>query len=169
MVKRLYLLRHAKSNWGDPSLADEERPLAPRGRKAAARMARHLRQEGIRPDLVLCSTALRATETLKAIERALEDTPTRAEKGLYGASAETLLARVRQVPDDVGSVMLIGHNPGLEDLATLLASGGPELPRLREKYPTCALATLDVGEEAWSLLQPGEAELVGLVTPNDLA
>jgi phosphohistidine phosphatase len=169
MVRRLYLLRHAKSDWGDPSLADHERPLAPRGRKAAARMARHLRDEGIRPELVLCSTARRVKETLEAMEAALEDAPTLAESGLYGATAETLLARLRQVPDDVGSVMLVGHNPGLQDLATLLAGGGRELQRLREKYPTCALATLDVGEGSWSLLQPGEAELVALVTPSDLS
>jgi phosphohistidine phosphatase len=168
-VKRLYLLRHGKSNWGDPSLADAERPLAPRGRKAAARMGRHLRREGIRPDLVLCSIALRAKETLEAIEPALQDVPTRAEKGLYAATAEALLARVRRLPEDVTSVMLIGHNPGLQDLAILFASGGRELGRLREKYPTCALATLDLGSEGWSKLQPGSARLVDLVTPNDLA
>jgi phosphohistidine phosphatase len=168
-VRSLYLLRHGKSSWDDRALADDERPLAQRGRKAAARMAEHLRREGIRPDLILCSTAARAKETLETIGPALEDVPTLAEVGLYAATAETLLARLRRVQDDVGSVMLIGHNPGLQDLATMLASRGQVLGRLREKYPTCALATLDVGSEAWSKLQPGGAELVGLVTPNDLA
>jgi phosphohistidine phosphatase len=168
-MKRLYLLRHAKSSWDDPSIADDERPLSPRGRKAAVRMARHLGREAIRPDLVLCSTALRARETYERIAPALGDPPTRTENGLYGATAEALLERLRRVPEETGSVMLIGHNPGLQHLVTLLATRGPELRRVRTKYPTCALASLDLGSRAWSELQPGDAELVGLVTPNDLA
>jgi phosphohistidine phosphatase len=167
-VRRVYLLRHAKSSWEDLSLADDERPLAPRGRKAAKRMARHLRHDAIRPDLVLCSTALRAKQTLERIEPALGGAPTRVEPGLYAASAETLLTRLRRLPDDVVSVMVIAHNPGLRDLASMLASGGRALPRLRAKYPTCALATLDIDSETWPKLQPGEAELVNLVTPGDI-
>jgi phosphohistidine phosphatase len=132
-------------------------------------MARHLRDEGIRPDLVLCSPARRARETLETLEPALEDAPVRTEEGLYDATTEELLDIVRRLPADIGSVMLIAHNPGLQDVATMLAGTGRDLGRLHEKYPTCALATLQLGEAGWSTLQPGGAELVSLVTPNDLA
>jgi phosphohistidine phosphatase len=168
-MRRVYLLRHAKSSWKDGSLADRERPLAGRGRKAARAMAGHLEDEGIRPDLVLCSPARRTRETLERIEDALGDgIEARFEDALYGATEATLLRCLNALPDEVDSVMLIGHNPGLEDLAMALASQGAELDRLREKFPTAALATIDLPADRWSAVERGRGELVAFVRPRDL-
>jgi phosphohistidine phosphatase len=168
-MRRVYLLRHAKSSWKDGSLADRERPLAGRGRKAATAMAGHLEDEGIRPDLVLCSPARRTRETLERIEDALGDgIEARFEDALYGATEATLLRCLNALPDEVDSVMLIGHNPGLEDLALALASEGAELERLREKFPTAALATIDLPAARWSAIERGGGELVAFVRPRDL-
>jgi phosphohistidine phosphatase len=167
-MKTLYLLRHAKSSWKDETLADHERPLAGRGRKAAKRMAEYMRAEGIVPALVLCSSARRACETL---ERLLPgpngDMEVEIEDDLYAAGAEELLARLRRVPADVPSVLLIGHNPGLEQLAASLARAGERLPDLEAKYPTGALAVLAF-EGSWDGLRPGVAELTAFVQPRDL-
>ena len=116
---RLHLLRHAKSSWKDESLADRDRPLAGRGRRAAAAMAEHFAAQGIVPGLVLCSTAVRTHQTYARLE--LGDVPVRYEPGIYGASADELLTLLRTVPDTVDTLLMIGHNPGLEDLALLLA------------------------------------------------
>jgi phosphohistidine phosphatase len=168
-MKRLYLLRHAKSSWKDPSLADHDRPLAGRGRRAAGAIAGHLRAQGIEPELVLCSTARRARETLELIEPALGTPELRIEPELYGASASTLLDRLRGVPRGVGSVMLIGHNPGLERLALDLARPAPAVRELEAKYPTAGLATLTFPGPGWRALDRGAAELIGFVRPRDLA
>jgi phosphohistidine phosphatase len=167
-MKRLYLLRHAKSSWKDTSLTDRDRPLAPRGRRAAKAIARHLREQGIEPELVLCSTALRTRETLDRIEPALGTPAIRVEGELYGASADALLERLRSVPDAVGSVMLIGHNPGLQELALVLARRSDTVGELEAKYPTAALATLTLPVASWRELGPATAELVALVRPRDL-
>jgi phosphohistidine phosphatase len=156
--RRLYLLRHAKSSWEEPGLPDHDRPLAPRGRRAAKAIGRHLRDHGIEPELVLCSSAVRAQQTLERI--GLEG---RIEPELYGAGAEELLERLHAVPASVRSVMLIGHNPDLQELALLLASDAREL---ETKFPTGALATLTL--RAWAALGPGTAELTGFVRPRDL-
>jgi phosphohistidine phosphatase len=147
-MRTLYLLRHAKSSWDDPALADRDRPLAKRGRKAAKRIARHLRDEGIEPDLVLCSSSVRTLQTLERIGLEGE-----VEDGLYGASAAELLDRLREVPSDVESVMLIGHNPGLEGLLAELSGERPD------KFPTAALATLEFD---------GRWHLTALVKPREL-
>jgi phosphohistidine phosphatase len=165
-VKRLYLLRHAKSSWKDTSLPDHDRPLAGRGRRAAKAIARHLREHGIEPELVLCSSARRARETLDRIEPALGTPVVRVEGDLYAASAQALLERLRGVPETVESVMLIGHNPGLQDLALDLAQPSPTAHELGAKYPTAALATLELS--AWHELDHSTAELVALVRPRDL-
>src|SRR5262245_36183244 len=112
-MKRLLLLRHAKSSWDEPSLPDRDRPLTPRGHKAADRMAEHLRSSAPAVDLVLCSTALRTTQTLEHVVRAFGDAELVVEDALYGASDDELLERLRSVPEDVGGVALIGHNPGI--------------------------------------------------------
>ena len=168
-MKRVYLLRHAKSSWKDESLADRDRPLAGRGRRAARAIAGHLLAEGVRPELVLCSPARRTRETLERLEGALGDgVEVVFEKGLYGASEAGLLARLRALPREVGSVLVIGHNPGLGELALALASEGSELARMREKYPTAALATIELPAARWSALERGGGELVAYVRPRDL-
>lgn len=162
--KQLFLLRHAKSSWDDPSLDDHDRPLAPRGRKAAKTMAEHVLRERIRPSLVLCSSAQRTRETLDRVSPPGE---VLIEPELYGATEDGLLERLRRVPSTVGSVMLIGHNPGMEDLAVMLAGSGIQLPEIKLKFPTAALATLAF-EGEWSNLRPGCAELAAFVTPREL-
>ncbi|HZO76843.1 MAG TPA: histidine phosphatase family protein [Solirubrobacteraceae bacterium] len=172
----LYVLRHAKSSWKEPGLEDHERPLAPRGRKAAATLARHLRQAGIEPSLVLCSSARRARETYDAVKPSGE---LLVEPALYGATAGEVIERLRQLPESTGSAMVIGHNPTVQLLVLWLASphfspetsegaGSGALEGVREKFPTCALATLAFGGP-WRELGPGGAELAGVVRPADLA
>lgn len=167
-MKRLLLLRHAKSSWDDPSLADRDRPLAPRGHKAAERMAEHLRSSSPPVDLVLCSSALRTTETLEHMSRAFGDAEMVVEDGLYGATGQELLDRLRQISEDVDGVALIGHNPGVQDLATALAGGGEGIERMHAKFPTGALAVLEV-DGSWAGLGEGGGRLVAFVTPKDLA
>ncbi len=168
----LHLLRHAKSSWDDPGLADFDRPLAPRGRRAGATIAGHLRERAIRPELVLCSPAVRARQTLELVAAGFGPGPevvVEFEPSLYGASAEELLAALREVGGDVGSVMLVAHQPGIGDLALLLAApgAGAELERLRAKFPTAALATFAV-PGAWSRLAAGSARLEGFVKPKEI-
>jgi phosphohistidine phosphatase len=168
-VKRLYLLRHAKSSWKDPSLADHDRPLAGRGRRAAKQIAEHLRRSGIQPELVICSSSRRTRETLERIRSVLGDETVRIEREVYAAGEQGLLERLRRLPDEVDSVMLIGHNPGLQNLAFSLArSEDAAVDRLAQKFPTGALATFEIEEESWRSLQPGTAKLVDYVTPREL-
>jgi phosphohistidine phosphatase len=166
-VRTLYLLRHAKSSWADPTLPDRERPLAPRGRRDAKRIAEHLVRIGFEPELVLCSSAARTRETLELLRPGLGTSTVTVEQELYAASSDELLARVRLVPDAVASVLLIGHNPGLHQLALVLASTGDELERLEAKFPTGALATIALATP-WSRLAPDDATLVSYVVPKQL-
>jgi phosphohistidine phosphatase len=168
IVKRILLLRHAKSSWKDSSLADHDRPLAGRGRRAAKAICGHLRDEGTEPALVLCSTARRARETLQRIEPALGRGKVRVERELYAASADALLERLRRLPDRIDSVLVIGHNPGLEQLALRLARPGAAVDALATKFPTGALATLELDGDSWRGLGPGSAELTAFVRPRDL-
>jgi phosphohistidine phosphatase len=165
----LHLLRHAKSSWDDDTLADHERPLAPRGERDAHRVAEHLSASGVAPDLVLCSSSVRTRQTLELIRPALGDPPVEIDEALYAASAEGLLERLRSVPESAGCVLLVGHNPGLQDLALGLAAGGPRLAQMAAKFPTGAVATLAVQVASWSELDDGGAELTGFVVPKQLA
>jgi phosphohistidine phosphatase len=168
-MRTLYLLRHAKSSWAEPALPDRKRPLAPRGRRDAKRIAKHLVRLEIQPELVLCSSAVRTRETLERLRVARGGGSTvLLEDELYGASAEQLLERIRLVPEAIASVMLIGHNPGLQDLALLLAEDGVDLDRLEEKFPTAALATLTIPRRAWSQVEPGVALLTAYIVPKQL-
>lgn len=168
-ARRLHLLRHAKSSWDSPSASDHDRPLAPRGRRAASALAGHFGR--IRPpDLVLCSSARRTVETLDHLRPALPDgVPVSVEPGLYGADAGALLGRLHRVPADTATVLVVGHNPGLGELALeLVGDGDPSLlARLRGKYPTGALATVSFGGP-WQDLDWGEATLEAFVVPADL-
>jgi phosphohistidine phosphatase len=166
-MKRLYLLRHAKSSWDDPSLDDHDRPLAPRGRRASGLIAEHLRRERIAPSLVLCSSARRTRETLERVLPELDPASIRVERRLYGAPPEELLARLREVPRGIDSVMLIGHQPAIQELALQLAGEGRELNLVRQKFPTAALATLGFAGD-WGELHTGSAELVAYVKPKEL-
>ena len=167
---RLFVLRHAKSSRNNASLGDHERPLAPRGEKAAAALAAHVATIDPPPALVLCSTARRAQETLEPVRAQLPDSTTvLIEDGLYGASAPELLDRLREVPDDTASVMVVAHNPGLEDLVKGLGHGGDPglMARVHEKFPTGALATLTF-PGPWKALGWGTATLEAVVVPAEL-
>ena len=165
-ARRLYLLRHAKSSWDDPALADHDRPLAARGRRAGELLAEHVRTAGIAPQLVLCSTSARTRETL-ALLRLGGEPVVLFERGLYAAPARVLLERLRAIGDDVDAALLVGHSSGIEDLALLLASRGASLGHLREKFPTGALASIELGGE-WRRLRPRCATLADFVTPRAL-
>lgn len=168
---RLYLFRHAKSAWDDPALEDYDRPLAPRGRDAARSMGAWMRRHDAAPDLVLCSTAARAQQTaLLCFEERGWPAAVRYERALYLAPAEALVARVAAIADGERRVMLIGHNPGLEDAASRLSVEG-EIKmrhRLKEKYPTAALVILDFAHEDWAQAMDAGGRLVEFITPHDL-
>ena len=143
-MRHLWLLRHAKSAWDDPSLADVDRPLAARGITAASAMAAHLATSGVRPQLVLCSAGQRARQTLAAVLPSVgSDLEVRIESGLYTFDDEVLLRRLHQVADDVRTVLLVGHNPAFHDLALRIAGSGSARDRVAEKLPTCALVTIE--------------------------
>jgi phosphohistidine phosphatase len=162
-MRRVWLLRHAKSSWDDPGIPDHDRPLAPRGRKAAKRMALWADENDVRPDLVLCSTALRARATLDLVLPGLGKPATAFDDDLYHASAAGLLERLRALPDDAAAVLLVGHNPGLHDLACLLAPPGPEA------FPTAALADLRLAADTWPGVGPGCGRLDELLLPRSLS
>ena len=169
-VRRLLVLRHAKSSWKNAHLADHDRPLAPRGRRAAEALAQHFATIDPPPALVLCSTARRARDTLEPVlARLPEGTEVLVEDGLYGATAAELLARLHLVDDATPGVLLVGHNPGLEDLVRGLARQGDAglVARLHAKFPTGALATLTFAG-SWQALGSGPATLEAFVVPGDL-
>jgi phosphohistidine phosphatase len=162
-ARNLALMRHAKSSWDDPAQADHERPLNPRGRRAATRMGRYLRDEGIVPDLVLCSSARRARQTLELLSLGPR-VDVSIEEELYGAGAEAMLARLRRIGDAVSSVLLVGHNPGTQELALALTDEDPRVV----SFPTAALADLRLRSDTWADLGPGGATLHAFVMPRQL-
>jgi len=165
---RLWLLRHAKSAWDDPDLDDFARPLAPRGKKACRRLGRHMAERGIRPDLVLCSPAMRTRQTWERVGKRLDkDIACRFDPGLYLADRKALQAVVRAAPTDCRELLLIGHNPGLEDLAALLcgSGAGDALDRLITKYPTGGLAEIGFTAKRWAEVTPKSGFLASFVTP----
>jgi phosphohistidine phosphatase len=170
-MKTLLLLRHAKSSWEDRSLSDHDRPLNERGERDAPRMGRRLRDQGVWPDLIFSSTARRARRTAELLLASPdentpdEDTPggdteIRYLSELYLAEPEEYLAAVRRAGGEAESVLVVGHNPGLE---MLLQSLTGEWHRL----PTAALARIDLPIEAWTDLEPGGGELAGLWRPKE--
>jgi phosphohistidine phosphatase len=157
-------MRHAKSSWADPDVADHDRPLNARGRLAATLVGSHLRQVGPPLDLVLCSSAVRARQTLELLQ-VTDDRHIRIEDQLYGASPVGLLARLRMLPDAIGSVLVLGHNPGIEELATMLDRDGPASA---QKFPTAAVARLRLPIATWTDLDWGLGWLEEFVIPRDL-
>lgn len=170
-MKRLFLLRHAKSSWDDPASADFERPLAPRGRRAAERLARYMGENALSFDLVLCSGAARARETWERIAEAMgSNAPTQYEDALYMAGAQALMACLRGLDPAVNTVLLIGHNPDLEILARRLCGGGEDaaLARLEAKYPTGGLAEIALDCADWPEIKDGCGTLERFTVPRDL-
>lgn len=175
----LYLLRHAKSAWDDQDLDDHDRPLAPRGHRAAATMAKYLAERKGGPpalDLILCSSAVRARQTLERLLPAWSDPPrVEVDRGLYLCGPDALMARLRALPAEVEAAMIVAHNPDLHELAVGLAAEGPEalMASLHAKLPTAGLVTLAVGEgqgrgTSWADLDWGGCRLADYVTPRSL-
>ncbi len=164
-MKTLYLLRHAKAVVASPG-GDAERPLAKRGRKSATAIGEFLGELRPAPELVLCSPAVRARETLDLVLPSLRTAPRVAfEKALYLAAASALLDRLKELPSDVASVLLVGHNPGLQELGARLARDpGP----LAESFPTAALAAFGVNRD-WADLGWRKAALTVYRTPEELS
>jgi phosphohistidine phosphatase len=170
-MRRLMLLRHAKSDWAQPGLRDHDRALTPRGREAAARMGAYLVRHALLPDLIVASPAKRVAETLDLLLPAFETPPKLvSEPRLYEARANALLGVVKETPRAVHGLLVVGHNPGLAELATLLiASGEVEArQRLIEKFPTAALAVIDFALDDWEKLHPRSGRLDRFVVPRAL-
>ena len=168
-MHQLLLLRHAKSSWDDPKLSDRDRPLNKRGRRAAAAMRQAMQDLGLSPDLILVSTARRTQETLAALEPWDETPLIEPLESLYLASARQLLDVLRGTNETVRSVMLIGHNPGLHELAVSLAGSveSEQTHRLGDGFPTTALAEFAIGS-TWESLGTGGGQLVRYLIPRDL-
>jgi phosphohistidine phosphatase len=167
-VRHVWLLRHAKSSWDQPGLADEDRPLAPRGIRGAAAIAGYL-ATATPPRLVLCSAGLRARQTLAAVLPSLgPELEIAVERELYTFDERVLLGRLRRIDDAVTSVMLVGHNPALEELALSLTAGGELRDRLEAKFPTAALATIELPDDRWASLGGATGRITRFVTPGDL-
>ena len=170
-MRTLYLLRHAKSDWGDPGLDDFDRPLAARGRRAAPAVARWMNENGCAPGYVLCSTARRAVETWSLVAEVLDGDPEVETTGdLYHAAPAGLFALARALPDRHESAMAIGHNPGFHVLASALAGEGPDdlMRDLASGYPTAALAGIEFDSASWSEIAPGAGRLTCFVRPRAL-
>jgi phosphohistidine phosphatase len=173
-MKRLVLLRHAKSSWDDPGLRDHARPLAPRGVRAAPEVARWIARHGYVPQLVLCSDSVRTRQTWGLIADLWSGTvgppPLSLEPELYHASPTGIRRLVADRADDEDVVLVIGHNPGMHDLALSLTrpGSGEADARLERKFPTAAVAVIDFDVDDWAELRPGSGRLEAFVRPKDL-
>ncbi|HEX2556664.1 MAG TPA: histidine phosphatase family protein [Microvirga sp.] len=168
-MRRLMLLRHAKSAWPGGS-ADIDRPLATRGRDAAPLVARHMADEGLAPDLVLVSPARRTQETWNLVRGSAADAQVRTDSRIYEAPPGRLLEVVQEVVPEVRTLLMIGHNPGFEGLARILVGHGDRyaFARLSQKYPTAGLAVIDFPVESWREVEPRTGRLDRFVTPKTL-
>jgi phosphohistidine phosphatase len=170
MPRELLILRHAKSDWHAGARSDFDRPLAKRGKKDAPRVGEWLYREGLVPDLVVSSPAQRAKQTVIRVCDSM-DVNKKAilwEDEIYEGGLERLLNVLARCPDDASTVLLVGHNPGLEELLIHLAGEGIETPTGGTLLPTAALARLEMPQD-WSRLEPGCAELLALVRPRKLS
>ena len=169
-MKRLALLRHAKSSWDQADLDDFRRPLNGRGRKAARRMGREMKQRGFAFDLVLASPATRVRETIEGVA---EDCPgfdrdVRFEESIYLADSSTLIDLVHSLPDEIEVALIVGHNPGLERMVLQLTKDSERRSRVAEGYPTAALAIIEFGAGRWASVEPGSGDLAELILPREL-
>jgi phosphohistidine phosphatase len=163
-MKTLLLMRHAKSSWNDEGVDDHDRPLNSRGERSAPAMGKLIVAEGLTPDLVVASTALRARATAFAIEEACDWRPDlRLTRALYMADPRTILGIISALSDEVTSVLVVAHNPGTEDLVSGLS-------HMRQAMPTAALARFDLRIHRWAdIISPTlEAELVNVWLPREI-
>jgi phosphohistidine phosphatase len=170
-LKTLTLLRHAKSGWDDPVTRDFDRPLNAKGKRAAQTVGRHLRALDLAFDHVVASPAIRVGETLDAVTAGYGRTLAPMwERRIYLASSATLLDVVHELPADAERVLMVGHNPGLEDLVMMLVPQTADGLRalVEEKYPTATLAELTLAADTWNGVASGGATLTRYIRPRDL-
>ncbi|HEX8240707.1 MAG TPA: histidine phosphatase family protein [Allosphingosinicella sp.] len=169
-MKKLTLLRHAKSGWDDAVSRDFDRPLNPRGRKAARTVGTEMKAQSLAFDRVLASPARRVIETLEEVEAAYGVLRPDYDQRLYLASTATLLEIVRATPDAVERLLLVGHNPGLEELALRLSrqDGGGLRGEVELKYPTGTVAEIELAVERWADVAEGSGKIVRFIRPRDL-
>ena len=170
-MKRLTLLRHAKSGWDDPVSRDFDRPLNAKGKRAARTIGRHMREEGMAFDHVIASPATRVVETLDELWQGYGRSQSLAlDKRVYLASADTLLDLLQEAPDAADSLLLSGHNPGMEELVLLLVPDGSSNEReaVEEKFPTASVAEIRFDADRWQDVRPGTGTLTRFVRPRDL-
>ncbi len=171
-MRTLLLLRHAKSSWHSPDLDDHERPLNPRGTRDAPVMAKEIARRRLRPEMVLCSDAVRTRETLALMmgQWSPKSSGIVYDAALYLAEPATMLECIAQAPKSVARLMVLGHNPGMHVLALGLAGRGPSglLNDLRTKFPTCGLAVLEFAADDWSDLPAGSGTLCAFTFPKQL-
>ncbi len=171
-MKTLTVLRHAKSSWDDAVSRDFDRPLNARGQRAAVTVGRHMRSEGLSFDHVVASPAVRITETVEQVETGYGSALAPAwDRRIYLASASTLMDVVHELPAGADSALLIGHNPGLEDLVLMLVpdrAGDALRDSVEEKFPTAALAVITFETDDWGAIRSGSGTLVRFVRPRDL-
>jgi len=168
-ARELLIFRHGKSDWSTPAAADFDRPLARRGRKAVKRVARWLRDQDCLPDTVVSSPALRARQTTRRLCRhaGLDEIPVVWDPAVYAADLEALLRVLARAPDQAARLLLVGHNPGLEDLLRYLSNVSAALARNANPLPTAALAQLRMPAD-WRRLGPRAGQLIRLVRPREL-
>lgn len=162
---RLILLRHAKSDWGDAALADHDRPLNRRGRRACEAIGPWLAEQGYAPDLVLCSSAVRTRETWDRIAPVLPEAQVEWDEGLYLAEPEAMRSRLDAA--HAQSVMMIGHNPGIGAFGAEMAEAAPAHPKFG-RFPTAAVLILEFDAEAWPAVTARGGHVVDFIVPRDL-
>jgi len=167
-MKTLILLRHAKSDWNDPALRDFDRPLNARGEKAARAMGREMKRLGLGFDHILASAAARVTETLAGLAETLGALSPVYDERIYLAAPASLLEIVREADNAHASLLLAGHNPGMEMLALALGREGPLHDEIAEKYPTGALTEIAFEAERWQDIQEGAGTIHRFIRPRDL-
>lgn len=169
MSRELLILRHAKSDWSTDASSDFERPLAERGRNDAPRMGAWMRKKGLVPRHVVSSPAERARETAVLVCNALDikKKDIRWDTRIYAAEVSELIAALADCPGDASSVLLVGHNPGLEDLVEHLVADDLDIPEDGKLLPTATLARLEMPDD-WSGLDRGVARLKSITRPRDL-
>jgi len=166
-MPRLILLRHAKSDW-PAGVADHDRPLGKRGRRDAPLIGAAMAARALVPELAIVSTATRTRQTWDLVKPALGPVPERFERAIYEAEPEAILAVIRAVDDGCGTLLIVGHNPGLELIAGFLSAKGLQRERMAEKFPTGALAVIDFGNGGWRDVRRGQGELALFLVPGGL-
>lgn len=163
-MKRLILLRHAKSSWAVPGLDDHDRPLNERGQRDAPRIGAWLVREGYVPDAALVSTAVRTRATWEALGQAFAAVPVILRSDIYEAAPASLLSALQTAAPEVACVLMLGHNPGIGALAQMLLDAPPREPAFL-KFPTAATAVIDLDCPTWAEAAPGTGRLGAFVTP----